>query len=195
MNITITLFMIMFSSIVFASNSVFTISFKDQSEYVKSLQAMRESLGREMDNVTVEGANSRVYQLNPTSSNEGLIIQFNNLLHDSSDELSPVRFVLSPTDLYLTGFIYNNVYYHYTDQSTITVSPIHASRSQSINLSSRYLSMERAAQVDRLGLEISRENLISDMFALTNIESSRNTANLAVALMRYATVISEATMK
>ncbi|ELI6438392.1 hypothetical protein RRM54_004212, partial [Aeromonas salmonicida subsp. salmonicida] len=76
---------------------------------------------------------------------------------------------------------------------TITVSPIHASRSQSINLSSRYLSMERAAQVDRLGLEISRENLISDMFALTNIESSRNTANLAVALMRYATVISEAT--
>ncbi|ELY1973146.1 hypothetical protein SL040_004619 [Aeromonas salmonicida] len=193
MNITITLFMIMFSSIVFASNSVFTISFKDQSEYVKSLQAMRESLGREMDNVTVEGANSRVYQLNPTSSNEGLIIQFNNLLHDSSDELSPVRFVLSPTDLYLTGFIYNNVYYHYTDQSTITVSPIHASRSQSINLSSRYLSMERAAQVDRLGLEISRENLISDMFALTNIESSRNTANLAVALMRYATVISEAT--
>ncbi|EDP8669591.1 hypothetical protein FVG15_01560 [Salmonella bongori] len=181
---------ILLSGSVFANNLEFNLSFKDMQSYVQSLQRIREGLGHSMPNVVVE--RTSVYQINAGATNDGVVINLEGLDHYGSETISSVRFVLSPQNLYLTGFIYNRVYYHFRDEVDITVGPDFADSTEAINLASNYTDLQRWSGLSRQGLELSRNNLNSGLITLMSINPQSVTRAEAGTLLRFAHVISEA---
>ncbi|EGG1584408.1 hypothetical protein IC845_001027 [Salmonella enterica] len=181
---------ILLSGSVFANNLEFNLSFKDMQSYVQSLQRIREGLGHSMPNVVVE--RTSVYQINAGATNDGVVINLEGLDHYGSETISSVRFVLSPQNLYLTGFIYNRVYYHFRDEVNITVGPDFADSTEAINLASNYTDLQRWSGLSRQGLELSRNNLNSGLITLMSINPQSVTRAEAGTLLRFAHVISEA---
>lgn len=181
---------ILLSGSVFANNLEFNLSFKDMQSYVQSLQRIREGLGHSMPNIVVE--RTSVYQINAGATNDGVVITLEGLDHYGSETISSVRFVLSPQNLYLTGFIYNRVYYHFRDEVDITVGPDFADSTEAINLASNYTDLQRWSGLSRQGLELSRNNLNSGLITLMSINPQSVTRAEAGTLLRFAHVISEA---
>ncbi|EAM8730334.1 hypothetical protein B0T92_12640 [Salmonella enterica] len=181
---------ILLSGSVFAKNLDFNLSFKDMQSYVQSLQRIREGLGHSMPNVVV--GTTSVYQINAGATNDGVVITLEGLDHYGSETTSSVRFVLSPQNLYLTGFIYNRVYYHFRDETNITVGPDFADSTEAINLASNYTDLQRWSGLSRQGLVLSRDNLNSGLITLMSINPQSVTRAEAGTLLRFAHVIPEA---
>lgn len=178
------------SGSVFAKNTEYTLLFKDMQSYVESLQRIREGLGRPMPNVVVGGVS--VYQVNADATNDGVVIALEGLEHSGSETTSPVRFVMNPRNLYLTGFIYNRVYYRFRNETSTTVGPEFVNSMETMNLESDYPALQRWADLSRQGLEFSRGNLNSGLISLTNITPESITRSEAATMLRFAHVISEA---
>ncbi|MEX3640173.1 ribosome-inactivating family protein [Paraburkholderia sp. BR14320] len=193
-----------FSTCSFLYAAEFRVDFSSPQKYVQSLGAIRAAMGDAMSLANIPG-NKILYQLRPDASNivEGITIEIIGVGPNDPSSNTDVRFVMNPSDLYLTGFIVARIFYRFSDFSDADSGRVQVNAPRrlvdfTVNMTgdSSYLSLARSAGVsaDRTDLSIDRYSLMKGYRNLMNHVSSTSTINGAEAraLLSYATVLSEA---
>ncbi|ADG20812.1 ribosome-inactivating family protein [Paraburkholderia atlantica] len=193
-----------FSTCSFLYAAEFSVDFTSPQKYVQSLGAIRAAMGDAMSLTNIPG-NKILYQLRPDASNivEGVTIEIIGVGRNNSPSNRDVRFVINPSDLYLTGFIVGRIFYRFSDFSDTASGRVQVNAPRHLvdftidmTVDSSYLSLARSAGVsaDRTDLSIDRYSLMKGYRDLINHVSSTRTINGAEAraLLSYATVLSEA---
>ncbi|EMP7139249.1 Shiga toxin subunit A [Serratia marcescens] len=177
-----------FSGACNASNT-YMIDFSTPEKYVASLNNIRKDLGKPLHNF--EGLPAQIFELSPQTGGErdGIIVAVRGIDYHGDDEVIPVSFVLDPTNLYVAGFIANDVYHRFSDTAGINAPGV-GSTVQMTHESS-YTELQRTANMSRHGMEISRALLSEGYAHLVRLSGSNLDQSAARAILRYVTVIPE----
>ncbi|WP_052130752.1 ribosome-inactivating family protein [Erwinia typographi] len=172
-----------------AKNS-YMIDFSTPDKYVKSLKDIRGNIGVPLTNIG--GDQARIFMLPPQREGgmDGIIIAIRGVDFYNDEEVAPVNFVLDPTNLYISGFIVNNIYYRFSDTSGINAPGVIGTIQ--INQESSYTSLQRVANMQRSDMIINRATLTDGYSQLTRFSGGNINQETARALLRYITVIPEA---
>lgn len=171
----------------------YTIDFSTPQKYVESLNNIRRNLGTPLQNINQAG--TTVYQLPPpgiSTRREGVIISMMGVEDYGSTDPAPVRFVLDPVNLYLVGFIHNDIFFRLRGHDNILVEE--GIRVVPLNQDSTYGTLERVGDISRRNIEIHRANLVDGYSQLARFTEQTHDLNRESArgLLRYMTIISEA---
>jgi shiga toxin subunit A len=193
------LMLLLTSPIVLASGKSFTINFETKETYLASLRIIREELGTPLQNIQpihIPATNYRpernvyIRGLPSYGGTEGHILHLTNIF----DESAPISLVMSPTNLYIAGFIEGNTYYRFSDTSDITLPSLY--RVVQLHTRSDYTSLHAIAGTNRISLGTNRSNLDQSIRDLSNIASERSPRQLTRAqargILRLITITAEA---
>lgn len=184
---TFSILMLSFASYSNATVS-FPINFGTDSQYVTSMNNIREGLGTPMQNI--HQGNTFAYMLRSTNSGP-VIFQPVGVSYYEDEEVSPVQLVIDSNNLYVAGFLVSrtNTFYRFSDMSHLSLSDV-----TTVNLTneSSYTALERVASLDRVGMQVNRQNLVDADNALANFTGNSLTQSAARGLLRYITVTAEA---
>ncbi|MGP0873226.1 ribosome-inactivating family protein [Serratia sp. CY81684] len=178
-----------FSGACNASNT-YMMDFSTPAKYVSSLNNIRKDLGRPLSNIG--NSQAQIFELSPQAvgSRDGIIVAVRGIDYHGDDEITPVSFVLDPTNLYVAGFIANNIYHRFSDTAEINAPGV--SSTIQMNQESSYTALQRVANMPRNGMAINRAVLSDGYAQLARFSESSLNQETARAMLRYITVIPEA---
>ncbi len=189
------LVLVLFGSEITHADNSYLFNFQNPKTYIASLENLRKGVGQRMSNFNVLEDRAVVYSLNTTTSSDGILVGLSNIEEDAG--LSDLQLVVSPRDLYLSGFVYDNVFFRFPDAMYLTVPGV--SRVVEITSESSYTALTRVAEQSRSEMRISRVGLSNSLISLTDFARSNSgleraalTRPAARAILQFITVTSEA---